>query len=175
MYLFDLYCKIEFWILRKVWWIKFWSIWIKSQIKYWLYGDTKKIHIWDYVYIWENCNLWWMWWINIGNGSIIAPNVIIRSSNHDYKSWDYLPYWPWVDQREVIIWDNCWVWANVLITPGTQVWEGSIIGFWAVLSWIYPPFSIIVWNPGKVIKSRDIQVYERLKQEQKIYFKHFDT
>ncbi len=173
MYLFDLYCKLEFWILRKIWLKKFGNIWEKSIIKYWFYGDAWNINIWKYVYIWENCHFWGLGWIHIWDGSIIAANVIIRSSNHDYKTGDYIPYGPKQEKRPVIIWENCWVWANVLVAPWTQIWEWSIVGFGAVVSWKYPPYSVIVWNPGKVIKQRDSKVYDILKNEEKIYLKHF--
>lgn len=175
MYLFHLYCRLEFWMIRKLWLIKFWSVWERTTIKYGLYWDTNNIDIWSYVYIWENCNLWWLWWIEIWDGTIIASNVIIRSSNHDYKSNDYIPYWPGIDERKVKIWKNCWIWSNVLIAPGVHLWEGSIVWFWAVLSGEYPQCSIIVGNPAKVIKQRDVRSYKILKENEKIYLKCFNS
>jgi acetyltransferase-like isoleucine patch superfamily enzyme len=174
MYVFDLYCKIEFWFLRKLRLKKFKKVWKNTCIKYWFYGDSTSIRIWNDVYIWESCHFWWAWGISIWEWSIIASWVIIRSSNHDYKTWDFIPFWPWIEKREVNIWANCWIWANVLITPGTQIWEWSIVWFWAVLSWKYPPCSIIVWNPWKVIKMRNEKNYEKLKMDKKIYWKHFN-
>jgi len=172
MNLLYLYNKIEFWILRKLNLIKFKKVWEKSIIKWWLYWDTYNIEIWNYVYIWENAQFWWFWWIKISDWTIIWPNVIIRSSNHDYKSWDFLPYWPWSEKREVVIWENCWIWDSVLITPWTNIWEWSIIWMWAVVSWKIPDYSIVVWNPWKVIKTRNIEEYKKLKKEGKIYLKY---
>lgn len=175
MILLHYYNLIEFWILRKTWLLRFWNIWEKTIIKYWLYWDAKNIDIWDYCYIWENCHFWAMWGIEIWSWTIIASNVIIRTSNHDYKTWDYIPFWPKNELKKVCIWENCWIWANVLIAPWTQIWEWSIIWFGAVVSWNIPAGSIVVWNPWKVIKMRDMQMYDTCKNEWKIYYKHFDN
>ena len=172
MILINLYKRFEFWFLKKIWLIKFKKIWKKSIVKWWLYWWLHNIEIWKYVYIWENIQCWWLGWLKIWDWTIIWPNVIIRTTNHDYKSWDFIPYWPWIDSREVIIWKNSWIWDNVLITPWTQVWEWCIIWMWAVISWNIEDFSIIVWNPWKVIKKRNIEEYFKNKENNKVYLKY---
>lgn len=172
MILINYYKAFEFWLLRKIWFIKFWKLWEKVVIKYWLFWNPENINIWKYVYIWENCNFWALGWINIWNWTIIWPNVVVRSSNHNYKLSDYIPYSPKAELKEVEIWENCWIWDNVLITPWTKIWEGSIIWMWAVVSWNIPDFSIVVWNPCKIIKTRNIDIYNKLKNEWKIYMKY---
>lgn len=173
MVLLHFYKIFEFWFLRKLGFIKFWLIWKNSIIKYWLFWNSINILIWKYVYIWENCNFWALWWIEIWDWTIIAPNVIIRTSNHDYKSWDYLPFWPWIENKKVFIWKNCWIWANVLIAPWTIINDWCIIWFWTVVSWNIPKCSIVIWNPCKIIKNRDQFIYEKLVLDDKIYYKHF--
>jgi len=172
MILINLYKRFEFWILIKLWLIKFKKVWRQSIIKWGLYWWTFNIEIWDYVYIWENAQFWWLWWLLIWDWTIIWPNVIIRTTNHDYKTWDFLPYWHWFDSRKVIIWENCWIWDSVLITPWTIIWEWCIIGMWAVVSWEIEPFSIIVGNPWRIVKKRNIKQYKKLKKENKIYLKY---
>lgn len=172
MIFINLYKKFEFWVLSRLGFIKFWRIWEKTIIKYWVYWDCKNINIWDYVYIWEEANFWALWGIDIWSWTIVWPNVIIRSSNHDYKIWDYLPYSPEAELRKVIIWENCWIWDSVKICPWTSIWEGCIIWMGAVISWKIPNYSIVVWNPGKVIKTRNIEKYKELKSKWKIYLKN---
>jgi len=172
MILLNLYKRFEFWLLRKIKLIKFWKIWKGCIIKYWLFGNSENIYFWDYIYIWENCNFWWLGWIIIWSWTIIWPNVIIRSSNHNYKIGEYIPYSWKSELKKVFIWENCWIWDSVLITPWTKVWEWSIIWMWSVISWNIPPFSVVVWNPWKVIKTRDINEYNKLSKEWKIYLKY---
>lgn len=169
MILLNLYKRFEFWILRKIWLIKFKNVWIWTIIKYWLFWNPENIDFWNYIYIWENSNLWWLWWIKISSWTIIWPNITIRSSNHDYKTWDFLPYWPNIEIKPVFIWENCWIWDWVNITPWTKIWEWCIIWMWSVVSWDIPDFSIVVWNPWKIIKNRDMEQYNKLKSEWKIY------
>lgn len=172
MILLHYYKTFEFWLLRKIWLIRFWKIWLWTHIKYGLFWNPEKIIIWNYVYIWENCNLWWLWGIEILNWTIIWPNVVIRSSNHDYKSWDYIPYWPWSELKMVHIWENCWIWDSVQITPWCQIGEWCIIWMGSVIAGKIEPYSIVVWNPWKVIKMRDIEIYKKLKKNWKIYLKY---
>jgi len=172
MIVINLYKRLEFWILLKIWLIRFQKLWKNSIVKYGLFWNPERIIIEEYVYIWENCNFWGLGWITIASGTICWPNIIIRSSNHNYKSWDYLPYGPWVESRPVKVWKNCWIWDSVLIAPWTQIWEWVIIWMWSVVSWEIPAYSIEVWNPWKVIKTRDIDIYNTLKEEDKIYIKN---
>ncbi len=172
MILLEIYKKIEFFILRKLWYIRFWSIGKWSIIKYWLYGDAKHIDIWEYVYVWENASIWWLWWVTIWSGTIIWPNVTIRSSNHDYKKADFIPYGPWVEKKTVSIGENCWIWDNVNIVPGAQIGEWSIVWMWSVVSWTIENYSIVVWNPAKIAWKRDIEKYCTAKNNSQIYLKY---
>lgn len=172
MILLHYYKKIEFFLLRKIGFISFKEIGRDSIVKYGLYGDAGNISIGKYVYIGENAQFWGLGGISIGDGTIIGPNVTIRSSNHDYKSWDFLPYGPWVEKRPVCIGKNVWVGEKVCIAPGTNIGEWVIIGMWSVVSWDIEDFSIVVWNPAKIIKKRDKKIYNTLNHEKKIYLKY---
>lgn len=171
MNLFHLYCRLEFFFLRLCKIIKFKSFWKNSIVKYWLFGWSQEAEIWENVYIWEGIHMWAEWWLSIWDGTIIWPRVTIRTTNHDYKSWDFLPYGPWVEKRKVEIWKNCWIWEGVYINPGTIIWEGVIIWMWTVLSWRIDPYSIIVWGKTRCIGTRDIDKYNLLKKNNKIYLK----
>jgi len=172
MYLFDLYCRIEFWLFRKLWIIKFKKEWRGCILQYWLFGGTNKIEIWNYVYIWNNIRAWWEWGLVIWDNTIIWPNVIIRSTNHDFKSYDYLPYGPWIEKKPVTIWKNCWIGDNVNITPGSTIWDFSIIWMWTIVHWNIPDYSIVVGSKLRVIKERNKHKCAILKQHKKYYLKH---
>jgi len=158
MILIELLKRIEFSILCMLWIIHFWSIWKKSLVKYWMFWWSKNINIWDYVYIWDNGSYWGEGWIKISNGTIIWPRVTIRSTNHNYKESEFLPYDKKVIKKPVIIGENCWIWDSVMIAPGTVIWEWSIVWMWSVLSGKYEAHSLIVWNPWKTVKNIRIQL-----------------
>jgi acetyltransferase-like isoleucine patch superfamily enzyme len=109
--------------------------------------------------------------VDINDGSIIGPNVVILSANHNFKECTLLPY----DEEHIFkkVYIDCYVWigANVIITPGSVIGEGSIIGAGAVISGTIPPLSIVVGNPCKVIGKRNSEKYFELKNAEKCYLK----
>jgi maltose O-acetyltransferase len=93
--------------------------------------------------------------IIIGEDVMMGPNVIIFGSNHIFDSTEipmrkqgmkkYLPF---------VIEDDVWIGSNVIVMPGLKIKKGTIIGAGAVVTKIFPEFSIIGGNPAKLIKSR---------------------
>lgn len=91
----------------------------------------------------------------IKNYCSLAPNVIIGGTEHDYSKFStslklFSPH----KSKTTIIEDDVWVGANAVIRAGVVVGKGSIIGSNAVVLKDVPPMSIVVGNPGRVIKSR---------------------
>lgn len=175
MILLEFYKRIEFSILRLLWFIKFWKIWKNSLIKYGSYWWTSNIIIWDYVYIGDNWAYWGEGWIYIWSWTIIWPKVTIRSRNHNYKNAKYLPYDQEVEDKPVYIGENCWIWDSVMIAPWTVLGEGSIVWMGSVISGKYEPHSLIVWNPWRKIKDLYTASYDKKKKDSLIYLKHKDN
>lgn len=102
--------------------------------------------------------------IYIGSDVIIARGVYMRAGNHRYDRLD-LP----INQQghysasitynnreySIVIEDDVWIGANVIILSGAKIGKGSIIAAGAVVpKKEFPPYSIIAGNPAKLIKSR---------------------
>lgn len=91
----------------------------------------------------------------IGNNVMMGPEVIMYTSNHCYKKIEI----PMREQgmssiEKIIIEDDVWIGARVIILPGVRICEGSIIGAGAVVTKDVPPYSIVGGVPAKVIKYR---------------------
>ena len=56
--------------------------------------------------------------------------------------------------RPVIIEDDVWIGARVIILPGVTIGTGSVIGAGAVISKSIPPYSVAVGNPARIVKNR---------------------
>lgn len=123
------------------------------------------------IYIGPNAEINALGGIEIKNGVIIGPNLIIHSANHRFRNAKSIPYDEFFEFKKVIINENVWIGGNVIITPGSEIGEGCIIGAGTVISGKIPPLSIVVGNPCKVIKSRDKEEYHKLKEEDKIYLR----
>jgi maltose O-acetyltransferase len=122
-------------------------------------SSLNQIEFSDDIYISNNC------WIitpdnnqskiTIGKYVMIAQNVMIIGGNHNVSRTDI----PMMLQGEgkqgpIIIEDDVWIGAGVIILTGIRVGKGSVIGAGSVVTKDIPEYSIAVGNPAKVIKSR---------------------
>lgn len=107
--------------------------------------------------------------VTIGDNTIIGPNVEIMTTVHNYES-NLLPYNGNNDiTKNIYIGRNVWIGSDVIIMPGIKIGEGSVIGAKAFVNKDIPKCSIVVGTPARVIKKRDLNEYEKLCNEQKLY------
>jgi maltose O-acetyltransferase len=54
----------------------------------------------------------------------------------------------------VVVEDDVWIGARVIILPGVTIGTGSILGAGSVVAHSVPAYSVVVGNPGTVVKCR---------------------
>ena len=116
-------------------------------------GDATKVIIGQHCHINENC---FLQGVTIGDYVLIAPNVSILNSGHEYSD-KAVPIIEQGDTNEKnpIIEDNVWIGRNVVIMPNTRVQEGSVVGAGAVVTKDVKPFTVVGGVPAKFIKERN--------------------
>lgn len=107
--------------------------------------------------------------VTIGKYFHTGRGLTIFSNNHNYNSEKSIPYDETSIDRPVIIEDFVWFGSNVTVVPGVTVGEGAVVGSGAVLTKDVPPYSVVGGNPAKVIKMRDLETFQKLKDEKKYY------
>lgn len=131
---------------------------------------SKNIFIDDFVYIGPKSTIYAHGKVTIKKGSILGPNVTIYTANHNFKkNANAIPYDKQLDIRSVEIDENVWVGGNVLLLPGAKLREGVVVGAGSVIAKEVPAYSIVVGNPFRIIGTRDIGEYHRLKNEDALY------
>lgn len=105
--------------------------------------------------------------IIIGNNVSFGPEVVIWSSNHNYYAPKLLPYDKNLVPKQIIIEDNVWICTRACIAPGVVIHEGAVIAMGAVVTKNVPKGAVVAGNPAKIIKYRDMDIYEKLKKENK--------
>ena len=57
------------------------------------------------------------------------------------------------DVKPIIVHDNVWIGSNVLVMPGTEIGEGSIVSAHSVVSGIVAPYTVVAGNPARRIST----------------------
>lgn len=93
--------------------------------------------------------------VTIGNDVMMGPECIILTANHGMERKD-IPMWrqPFSEPRPVVIGDDVWIGARVIILPGVHVGSGSVIGAGSIVTKDVAPGSIVAGNPAKLIRMR---------------------
>lgn len=93
--------------------------------------------------------------VKVGNSVIFAQNIVMSGLNHGYEdvtiSIDKQP----VTTAPIIIEDECWIGANVVITSGVTLGKHSVVAAGSVVTKSVPPYSVVVGNPARIIKQYD--------------------
>ena len=86
--------------------------------------------------------------INFGKNVWIGPGVSIISMNHDLND-----YYQFKTAKKIIISDNCWLAANVIILPSVELGPHTVVAAGAVVTKSFPVGDqLIAGNPAKVVK-----------------------
>lgn len=106
--------------------------------------------------------------VDIGNNFHSGSGCQIITSFHNYNG-NAIPYDDTFIDKNVIIEDNVWLGNNVIILGGVSIGEGAIIQAGSVVCKNVPKYSIAGGHPAIPFKQRDVEVYEKNKQEKNFH------
>jgi len=91
-----------------------------------------------------------------GSNIMIGPGLVIECDNHEYHHVGQTIFKTRNSRKigSVIIEDDVWIGANVVILPDVVIGEGCIVGAGSIITKSLPPYSICVGCPCKPIKQR---------------------
>lgn len=96
--------------------------------------------------------------IKIGKDVMMGPETLIigRNQNHRFDDLSIpMRLQGYKDTPPVVIEDDVWLGARVIVLPGIRIGTGAIIGAGAIVTKDIPPFAICVGNPARIIKFRN--------------------
>ena len=93
--------------------------------------------------------------IDIGADCLIGPGVLMRTADHIFSDPNNQIRKQGHDPKNIIIEDDCWLGANVIVLGGVRIGKGSVIGAGSIVTKNIPSMSVAVGVPAKVIKTRN--------------------
>ena len=91
--------------------------------------------------------------ITFGKDVMIGPKTVFWGRDHEMEVGLPMNQQPH-KSKPIIIKDDVWIGAGVIVLKGITISEGAVIGAGSVVTKDIPPFAIAVGNPAKVIKYR---------------------
>lgn len=93
--------------------------------------------------------------VEIGEDVLMGPDVIIMSRNHVFADLSQpIRLQGYTEHRPVVIGNNVWIGARVIILPGVKIGSGAVIGAGSVVTKNIPEFVVAAGVPAKVIRHR---------------------
>jgi acetyltransferase-like isoleucine patch superfamily enzyme len=102
--------------------------------------------------------------VTIGNDVRIAQNVTVSGLNHNYTDLNLPIHAQGVSTAEIVIEDETWIGANVVVVAGVTIGKHSIVAAGSVVTKSVPPYSVVVGNPAKILKkyNQTTQEWEKI-------------
>lgn len=116
--------------------------------------DDGGITIGANVYIGPGAILFGAAGIEIGDGGLISPGVVITSHQHTFADKDQEIRLQPLEFGRVVIERDVWVGANASVMPGVRLGEGSVVGAGAVVTRDVAPRTVVLGVPARVSRER---------------------
>ena len=91
----------------------------------------------------------------IGNDVMMGPDCMLFTTNHGMSRTD-IPMWRQEssEPKPIVIGNDVWIGARVIILPGVHVGDGAVIGAGSVVTKDVEAYSIVAGNPARLIRKR---------------------
>lgn len=94
--------------------------------------------------------------VELEDNVLIGPNVYISDRNHEYKDVNIpVMYQGYYSKGNIKIGEGTWIGIHAAIIGNVAIGKGCVIGANAVVTSDIPDYSVVVGNPGIVVKRYD--------------------
>lgn len=115
-----------------------------------IYCDCgKNLLLGEHVFINAACEFQDQGGIVIGDGTLIGPQVVIATLNHDMVPEKRASMRP----APVHIGRSVWIGGHATILPGVEIGDGAVVGAGAVVTHNVAPRTVVAGVPAKVLRT----------------------
>ncbi len=103
--------------------------------------------------------------VTVGNDVRLAQNITLSGLNHNYEDISLPIHEQGVSTAPIVIEDDSWIGANVVVVAGVTVGKHSIVAAGSIVTKDIPSFSVAVGNPARIVKQYNPQtkIWEKVK------------
>jgi acetyltransferase-like isoleucine patch superfamily enzyme len=138
-----------------------------------IFSDHRLIEIGDNVFFGERTIINTEVPVKIGNHVMFGPDVMIMGGDHNISEAGIQMRYVKTGGKNipVVLEDDVWIGARVLILKGVKIGEGSIVGAGSLVTKEMPPYTICLGNPCKPVKQRfsDVDLKTHLAKVNSVY------
>lgn len=92
--------------------------------------------------------------IVIGNNVMLGPKCSLFAENHNFSDVGSTIKSQGVNQKGIVIEDDCWIGSNCVILDGVTIGKGTVIGAGTLISKDVPPGSVVFDRRNRNVKGR---------------------
>lgn len=107
--------------------------------------------------------------VTIGSNFHSGTECLMISHIHNYDYGKAIPYDETSIAKDIVIDDNVWFGDRVIVLGGVHIGEGAIIQAGSCVVNDIPSCAIAGGHPAKVFKYRDVEHYNKLKNEKLVF------
>ena len=125
------------------------NVWIAEWAHF---GYGSDVEIGDNSGLGKNCAISHA---TIGNNVLMGPDFLYIPLNHAFERIDVpIKMQGKHSPEQLIVDDNVWIGARVIVLPGVHIGHDAVIGAGAVVTKDVPPYAIVAGNPAKILRMR---------------------
>ncbi len=91
--------------------------------------------------------------VTIGNDVRLAQNIVLSGLNHNYEDVSLPIHAQGVSTAPIVVEDETWIGANTVVVAGVTIGKHIIVAGGSVVTKDVPPYSVVVGNPARVVKT----------------------
>lgn len=124
-----------------------------------MFKFPENIRIGDNSFINHLCSVWAApnGSITIGRDVLFGPGTSVIASNHGFECGQLIREQEGND-ADIVIGNDVWLGASVVVTAGVSIGDGCVVGAGAVVTRDLPPYTICLGVPARVVRTRGARV-----------------
>jgi acetyltransferase-like isoleucine patch superfamily enzyme len=129
------------------------DVWLSRDCYVIAYRDAE-VRIEERTYVGHRCLFYGHQGIRVGRDVLLANDVQMICGNHTFARRDVPIRAQPTEGAPIVIEDDVWLGASVIVLGGVTVGRGSVVGAGAVVTHSLPPYSIARGVPARVVGTR---------------------